>query len=193
MLNHHLSGLTRRELARCLAGLTAACGWPARIEAQIGRAQARVSAETATLSNPHVNMRWSAAGGRLRALEFSAAALPPDVFALALAGGRTVRSSEMNLAARVESARVAGAPKSLGRAGQRAGAQVSATFRDQRSGATVKWRALLLDGSRYLRQEVEIAAGPRDLPIREIVLWDCDLPGAHLMGTVKGSPAVAGA
>lgn len=157
-----------------------------------------MNGETLTLSNPLVAMRWSAAAGRLRALRFSdlstrqAVPLAPDLFTLVLAGGRAVRSSELSLAGRVESGRVAGDPKSIRRAGQRPGVQVSATFRDAASGATVKWRALLLDGSRYLRQEFEITSGAQDLPIREIVLWDCDVPGVQEAGTVKGSPAVAG-
>jgi len=192
------SRLTRRELAQCLAGLGVACAWPARMEAQAGRAQFQMNGETLTLSNPLVAMRWSAAAGRLRALRFSdlstrqAVPLAPDLFTLVLAGGRAVRSSELSLAGRVESGRVAGDPKSIRRAGQRPGVQVSATFRDAASGATVKWRALLLDGSRYLRQEFEITSGAQDLPIREIVLWDCDVPGVQEAGTVKGSPAVAG-
>ena len=184
--------LTRRDLARCLAGLTAACGWTPGLRAQAGRAQSQVNGETVTLSNSRVAMHWTAGGGHLRARDFSAIPLGPELFSLVLAGGRVVRSSEMTLAGRVESGRVAGDAKSIRRAGQRGGAQVSASFRDAASGATVKWRALLLDGAAYLRQEVEIAAGAQDLPIREIVLWDCDIAGAQVMGTVKGSPAVAG-
>jgi hypothetical protein len=192
MRSRHFSGLTRRELAQYLAGLTAGFGWPNGVEAQTGRAASQVSGETVTIFNPYVNMRWSAAGGRLRALEFSAVRMAPDLFTLVLAGGRTVRSSEMIVTGRVETGRVAGDAKSIQRAGQRSAAQVSAAFRDELSGATVKWRAVLLDGSRYLRQEFEIAAGAQDLPIREIALWDCELPGVQVVGTVKGSPAVAG-
>jgi hypothetical protein len=191
-MGSRFTGLTRRELARLLAGAAAACGWRNAVEAQTYPAQFEVNGETVTLSNSQVDMRWSTAGGRLRALQFSAVPLAPDVFTLLLAGGRTVRSSEMSLVAPVEPAQVTGDLRSIQRAGQRAGAEVSATFRDQASGATVEWRALLPDDSRYVRQEVEIAAGARDLPVREIVLWDGEFPGAHVAGTVKGSPAVAG-
>jgi hypothetical protein len=98
----------------------------------------------------------------------------------------------MTLAGRPDTGRIAADPKSTRRAGQRPGSHISAVFRDAASGASVKWRAILLDGSRYLRQEFEIAATAQDLPVREIVLWDFEFSGAQVMGTVKGSPAVAG-
>jgi len=188
--------MTRRELARFLAAVPAARVWPALGQGP-ARAAAQAKGDTVTLANSHVAMRWNASGGHVRALEFadpaSRAAIPlaPDAFSLALEGGRVLRSGEMTVAGRPASSRIAADPKSIRRAGDRAGAQLSAVFRDAASAATVKWRAILLDGSRYLRQEIEIAAGGRDLPVREIVFWDFDLPGARVAGTVKGSPAVS--
>jgi hypothetical protein len=44
-----------------------------------------------------------------------------------------------------------------------------------------------------VRHELTIAAGSRDFPLREIILWDFDAPGAKAVGTVKGSPIVSGA
>jgi hypothetical protein len=44
-----------------------------------------------------------------------------------------------------------------------------------------------------VRNELTIAAGSQDFPLREIILWDFDAPGAKAVGTVKGSPAVSGA
>ena len=178
--------LTRRELAGMLAALPAA------------RALAQTSADTVSLGDTHVRASWQASGGHLRALDFADAAtrstvkLQPDVFAVGLAGGRVLRSSEMELVGRPENKRIAADAKSIRRAGRKPGAQISAVFRDAQTGASVKWRAMLLDGSRYLRQEIEITAGSQDLPAREIVFWDLDLPGAQVVGTVKGSPAVSG-
>ena len=65
---------------------------------------------------------------------------------------------------------------------------MTAGFRDAETGATITWRAILLDDSRYVRQEVAVIAGDRDFPLRDIVLWDFDAPGAKAVGTVKGSP-----
>ena len=67
-----------------------------------------------------------------------------------------------------------GNPASIQRAGRRAGRQLTAGFRDAETGATMTWRAILLDDSRYMRQEVAVTAGDRDVPLRDIALWDFD-------------------
>jgi len=56
----------------------------------------------------------------------------------------------------------------------------------------VTWSVLLLDGSSYLRQIVTIAAGEKDIPIRRVELIHLSLPGAHVSGSVEGSPIIAG-
>jgi hypothetical protein len=52
----------------------------------------------------------------------------------------------------------------------------------------VHWRGILRDGSRYIRQEVTVESVAGDVPIREIRLVDMDLPGAQVVGAVRGSP-----
>jgi hypothetical protein len=56
----------------------------------------------------------------------------------------------------------------------------------------VLWRAIALDGSNYLRQEIEIFAAREEVSIQEIVWFDEKLPGARTLGRVDGSPIVAG-
>ena len=57
----------------------------------------------------------------------------------------------------------------------------------------VTWSIQLLDGSHYVRQLVTIAAiGDADLAISRVELVDVDLPDAHVVGSVAGSPIVAG-
>ena len=52
------------------------------------------------------------------------------------------------------------------------------------------WRAILRDGSPYLRQQVTFVAGKRPIPVREIVLIDIPLAAARSSGSVDGSPVV---
>lgn len=152
-----------------------------------------------TLSNARVSITWRVDANRLMPVQFADShtarklALGPDLFRLELEGGRVLRSRELALASQPAQSRTAANPASVQRAGRRAGKQLRASFRDNDSGAEIHWRAILLDDSRYVRQEVTITAGDRDLPLREIALWDCDLPGAKAVGTVKGSPVVADA
>ena len=52
------------------------------------------------------------------------------------------------------------------------------------------WSVVLRDGSHYVRQFVTITAGSHDVPISRVQLIDLNLPGAHVVGSVKGSPIV---
>ncbi len=172
---------TRRDLARWLGAAAAA---PA-LFAQRG--------DTLSLTSGALAAAWKVEGGRLRwAALAENRTMPPDVFQVALAGGRVLKSSEIALEGAPRVTRIAADPRSLRRAGRRAGRQLAAKFRDAESGATLEWRAVALDGTGYLRCELAISAGDRDLPVREIVLWDFDLPQAAVVGRVKGSPVVAG-
>jgi hypothetical protein len=56
----------------------------------------------------------------------------------------------------------------------------------------VVWSLILLDGSSYLRQSFTITATGGDVPISRVELIDVPLAGAHVSGSVKGSPIVAG-
>jgi hypothetical protein len=183
-----LAGPTRRDLGRWLTVFLAR---------QAARGQAGADGKL-TLESPFLTAMWQASGGRLRAVSFRELpsgveiALPPDGFSLLLEGGRTLKFSEMPLISVPTVSRIAGNPQAIRRAARHSGSELSATARDPETGATLKWRAILLDGSPYLRQELTIAPGAAGLPIREVVVWDCDLDGVRVVGTAKGSPAVAG-
>lgn len=147
------------------------------------------------LFNTRVGMTWRVERQRLKASTFadvqSVRQLAPDIFRLELDGGRSLASSEMTLAEKPVASHVAGNPKSIQRAGRKNGRQVTALFRDDVSGAAVRWRAIALDGTGYIRQEITITAGSSDLPLRNIVLWDFAAAGVKAVGRVKGSPVVA--
>lgn len=55
-----------------------------------------------------------------------------------------------------------------------------------------EWSLRLLDGSRYVREVLTLTAGNQDVPIARVQMMDAVLPGAHVSGTVPGSPVVAG-
>jgi hypothetical protein len=56
----------------------------------------------------------------------------------------------------------------------------------------VVWSVVLLDDSSYLRQLLTMSAPGQDVPISRVQLIDLALPGAHVSGSVQGSPIVAG-
>jgi hypothetical protein len=193
-----LMELTRRRLVQLAAGISAEAVL-ARAQIVRGAAEFHTQGSTLTLANSHLSMSWRLADGRLAAVALAdlhtaqKIALGPDVFRLELVGGRVLKSSEMAMTQKPKATRLAGDAKSIQRAGQRQGRELTAAFRDAETGVLLTWRAIVLDDSRYVRHELTIAAGSQDFPLREIILWDFDAPGAKAVGTVKGSPAVSGA
>ena len=181
--------LSRRDFSR-LAGLLL----PLSAAAQ--KTQSNQSGDSLNLSNGKLTAVWEYRDSRLTSATVAASGhtlkLPPDLFALTFQDGRTVKSSELALAGPPKFQPVAADPRSIRRAGLRPGRALTAEFRDSVSGASIAWRAVLLDGAAYLRHEFTIAAGPRDLPITEIALWNGPVESVAVQGTVKGSPAVSG-
>ena len=72
------------------------------------------------------------------------------------------------------------------------GWQIEVGLSDSANRLRVEWRALLRDGSTYVRQEVKLSAIGKDLLIGNIRLVDLTIPGVRVCGSVKGSPIVAG-
>jgi hypothetical protein len=72
------------------------------------------------------------------------------------------------------------------------GAQIEIPFENASHSFRVIWTIVLRDRAAYLRQRVMIAALGRDALMSRVQLIDLRLPGAHVVGSVNGSPIVAG-
>jgi hypothetical protein len=113
-------------------------------------------------------------------------------FRVLFADGSIVRAEQMRMVERpvVEDLKVdAGASRAAERIG---GKGVRAVLEDDKSGLRVEWRLELRDGSEYVRQSVTLSAPQRDLAMRLVRLVDVRVPEARVVGTVAGSPMVAG-
>src|SRR5581483_101199 len=150
-----------------------------------------------TLSNAAIASSFDATGGHLRQLtitnQFAHRTLPApeDVFQLIVSESSPIRASQMNLLAGPRMVVIPGEPHSARLAGRLPGQSVEATLRDDTRKVTVTWRAILLDGSNYVRQEIAIHADSGDVPISSVRLIDWNLPDATVAGAVKGSPIVS--
>jgi len=171
---------------------------PVLYGASAGAAKAEIRGQLLSLSNRMVEERWSVRGGKLTGLKFvirgtgASVALPRDSFLLFLKDGTTVRASEMRLAdgPRIEALK---ANPTTSRAAEHfAGQEILVRLKDPAGKISVDWRAILRDGSNYVRQEITISARNGDQPISEVRLFDGSLPGASVIGSVKGSPVTAG-
>jgi hypothetical protein len=169
-----------------------------------GPARGQVSRSAASLENDALTVSWSFTGGQMKPVFFtnklSGEKLDlhdSDVFKLVLGqtplpGTKLLRASELHVAGRPEISPIAPSPSSVRAAERLSGRELRVRFAPAANGVQVEWRAILRDGANYVRQETTLRAGKEAVEVVEIVLLDVPAPGAEVVGSVDGSPAVAG-
>ncbi len=149
-----------------------------------------------TLGNAVIAGVWQVADGKLQAVRVEdrvnggSLSLPASAFSLALADGTVLPADAFRVvgAPAMETLRGdAGASRLAERVGGRA---LTVVLRTSSGSLEATWRAVLRDGSRYLRQEVTLRAIGGEVPVRAVTLVDLHAPHAAVSGTVKGSPVV---
>ncbi len=83
-------------------------------------------------------------------------------------------------------------PKNPRAASHAAGIAIQAKLRDEKSGLNVMWRAVLRDGSNYIREEITLMTAGPPVSLSAIQLLDRQVPSASVHGSVPGSPVIAG-
>jgi hypothetical protein len=181
-----------------LLGGLAAGQSPVLYGASAGTAKAEVREKLLSLSNQMMEARWSVDEGKLTGVKVvirgtgAEVTLPRDPFVLAFKDGTSIRASEMTLrdGPRVEALH---ADTGASRAAEHFdGQSIFVRLEDRARKISVAWRGTLRDESNYVRQEITISALNGDQPIAEVRLFDGSLPGASVIGSVKGSPVTAG-
>jgi hypothetical protein len=183
-----------------LGGLALGNGWRLgdRLEQFALPAHVARGSDDITLGNDAITAVWSTAGGSFRPARFgdglNSTALPVsrEAFTLTLADRSRIAASEMRVTAAPRTETLTANPGASRLAERVAGRSVTVTLRDPAERVEAVWRAVLRDGSRYIRQELTLRALGGDLPLREIALLDFDVPRAVVTGTVRGTPIVAG-
>jgi len=117
--------------------------------------------------------------------------LTGELFTVTPRGGTPLVSGRFTLSGAPACSTVPAQPGAARAAERRAGAAVDADLVDPASGLRVHWRALLRDGTNYLREELTFQAAA-DLDLARVALIALELPGGHVAGTVSGSPLIAG-
>ncbi len=115
-----------------------------------------------------------------------------ECFSLELGDGTVLKSSDFKLtgAPVVESLKPQSDSPTAAR--HESGKQLVAKFSAPDNKLSAEWRVILRDGSTYVREELALRAGDKDVLVKEITLLDEKVPGAKTDGTVDGSPVVAG-
>ncbi|HEY1786836.1 MAG TPA: enterotoxin, partial [Verrucomicrobiae bacterium] len=118
--------------------------------------------------------------------------LGDDCFQVVLGDGTILKSSDLKLIAPPKLERLAVDKASPVAAMHDAGQEFVADFSAPKENLAIEWRVVLRRHSTYIRQELSLKAGRGSVLVKEIVLFDQRVPGAETMGTVDGSPVVAG-
>jgi len=161
-------------------------------------ATAAIQGDKLRLSNSAIAAEWQFHEGGLIAntltdyLTNRTISLAANAFVVSLRDGNVLKSSEMHVIAPPRMEKLEPDPNASQLAARFGGWQIEVGLSDPGKRLQVTWRAVLRDGSAYVRQEVTLSATGKDLPISSVRLVDVTIPGVRVYGAVKGSPIVAG-
>jgi len=161
-------------------------------------ASCRLSGDEVSLETGGIGGTWTISDGSFRPVGLrdahggGALPTPSEAFVLKFVDGSTIAASAMRIQHGPVREKLRADPRAARFAERVQGSGIRIELEDRASGLGVTWRALARDGSKFLRQEITLRATKREVPIKQIVLVDVDLPGASVSGEVRGSPIVAG-
>jgi len=153
------------------------------------------------LENPMIAAVWTVSNNSIRPTKLTdrihGVDLPvsTELFSLSIgvgASATTLAASAFRIVGDPRRESLAANPRASRLAERVAGSAVAVTLRDPEARLEVAWRAVLRDGSNYVRQELSIRALAGDVPLREISLFDFNAKRSWVSGTVRGTPIVVG-
>ena len=117
----------------------------------------------------------------------------PEPFAILLKDGTAVRPGDLQVAIKGKSIGPVEAKPEAARLAERLpGVELELIGQAEDGNLRLDWRIELRDGSNYVREILTITANTSDVPIERVRLIDASPPDAHIVGSVAGSPIVAG-
>ena len=175
---------------------------PVMAQAELAATQDRVSlaheGDSYSLGNHLIAASVSVAGGRLGKVVIQNRTNGTEVrleepFRILLKDGDILDGTNLRITGSPREVHVAPPPHASRLAATIPGEIIQVQLDSSEHAVHVDWSMVLLEGSNYIRQVVTIAAaGGKDLPISQVQLVDVTMPGAHVAGSVAGSPIVAG-
>lgn len=149
------------------------------------------------LENNAVAWQWDLSSGKLASTlndkaDGTSLNIHSECFQLVMGDGRTIEASDFKLIRAPRTEELSTEPESPTWAHHFAGRQMVLEFSDARDHLIANWKASLREGSTYVQQELTLRASGGDVWIKEIVLFDQQVPGAKTVGVMDGSPVVAG-
>ena len=170
---------------------------PPWLPADPGKAHCHVDARRAELANAALRFavtfeNQSATPALLHNVYAnSTQVLDGDLFAVTSREGIRRGARQFSLYGKLTCRRVEARPQAARAAERRAGVAVTGIFSDAVTGLHVTWRAVLRDGTNYVREEASFVAD-KSIDLAAIAMIDTRLDRARAEGTADGSPLVAG-
>jgi hypothetical protein len=165
--------------------------------AGVGSASTEKPARIYELSGPRLTARFAVENGSLRFVWLKNAGdgkmlSPGEAFSIKLRDGHTIAASQMKIAGDAAEAEVAPVATASRAAEHVSGKRLCADLAQDDISLSVHWCAVLRGGANYLRQEVTLKAVDKPVDLAEVRMFDFAAPDAKVVGTVPGSPLVAG-
>lgn len=162
-----------------------------------GRPSVSMYGSHGAISNAVLEAGWKIQNGRLSGFvvknrQDNITVQFPEIFALLFKDGSILRAADLQMAGSPKNENLTGNPNASRYSERLAGEQVSFQLTDATGSLHATWTLLLRNGSNYLRQVLTLTAGQKDLAISQVRLIDLQVPGVHGVGSVQGSPLVAG-
>ncbi len=160
-----------------------------------GLAQGQVSRGELVLENEVLACVWNIENGRLKPEritdKLSATMLElreAECFQLVLDGGRVVKASYLQIIGKPTLENLEPNYKSFRLVEQFGGKQITVILASSDDNLKVQWRAILRDGSNYVRQQVVFTTKNKAIEVKEIVLLELAAPPPFLLSPVPASP-----
>lgn len=151
----------------------------------------------AGLGNAAIDVHWQLADGHLGAMQVNdrvnGVVIPvQQPFVLTWRDGRHLDASQLRLLAPPHAVTLSADPHASREAARLPGKAVEASFGDADGRLRVDWRWVQREGSDYLREIVTVTALRQDEDIARVDLLQAKADEAEVVGSVPGSPVVAG-
>jgi hypothetical protein len=160
----------------------------------IGVAQHAPTSPSQTLGDQSISATIAPEKGHLGTIRVSDGkghqefAVLKEAFQITLRNGTLLKASELELKQPPRRSQIEIANKDQ----RAAGSQLCAQLQDKGTGLSATWCLVQPTAAHYIRQTLALDATAKDVPIASVHLLDLRSPDAHVVGTVTGSPAVAG-
>jgi hypothetical protein len=151
-----------------------------------------------SLANDLVQTTWNIGGKGVQSGELTdkqtkeSLKLQGNFFSIVLANGAVMDSSTMSIVGTSHLESLTAQPQAARMSERLPGKELVVELASPDPTLHATWRAVLRDGSRYLREEITLTAGANGVPLQEVKMVDLAVAHAVATGSVEGSPIATG-